>query len=88
MKKVLALVLAVIMVCTMAFAVTITGNKTIVGSVSMDTELFCSLKRVFRGKKLTFAEKISEGGTWPRRHCGPTALPPESVPERSQAWHR
>ena len=30
MKKVLALVLAVIMVCTMAFAVTITGNKTIV----------------------------------------------------------
>ena len=27
----------------------------------MDTELFCSLKRVFRGKKLTFAEKISEG---------------------------
>ena len=57
-------------------------------SVSMDTELFCSLKRVFRGKKLTFAEKISEGGTWPRRHCGPTALPPESVPERSRAWHR
>ena len=62
--------------------------RNIKSSVSMDTELFCSLKRVFRGKKLTFAEKISEGGTWPRRHCGPTALPPESVPERSQAWHR
>ena len=28
------------------------------------------------------------GGTWPRRHCDPTALPPESVPERSRAWHR
>ena len=55
MKKVLALVLAVIMVCTMAFAVTITGNKTIVAGSSSDEFAGVTVTALTPGDSIIFS---------------------------------
>ena len=57
MKKVLALVLAVIMVCTMAFAVTITGNKTIVAGSSSDEFAGVTVTALTPGESIIFTVK-------------------------------
>ena len=57
MKKVLALVLAVIMVCTMAMAVTITGDKTIVAGSGSDEFAGVTVTNLTPGESIIFTVK-------------------------------